>query len=154
LRITPATVDVGAEVGESAGERGDGLALAGDVEDEDDGQAQGGGEIGGRAGRAVGAVEQAHDAFDQQEVGGGIAEDAGDGAGAHGPGVEIRASAGAGDLVEARVDVVGADFSRGHGTAGCEGAQEGEGHDSLARARGGSRDDEGARHPIGLSRAG
>jgi hypothetical protein len=82
-------LDVAAEIAEAAGKCCDRLALAGDVEDQHDGQAQGGGEIGGRTGGAVRAVEQAHDAFHQEEIGRGIGEDAGDGAGPHGPGSRL-----------------------------------------------------------------
>ena len=53
---------------EPVNKRSDGLGLAAGVDNEDDGQLQPGGEVGGRAGSAGCAIEQSHDAFDEDEV--------------------------------------------------------------------------------------
>jgi hypothetical protein len=55
--------------GKTHDQRGDRLALALGVDDEDHREAEGRGEIAGGAGSVGGAVEEAHDAFDEEQVG-------------------------------------------------------------------------------------
>jgi len=79
-------------------------------------------EIGGRAaftGRAGSAIEQAHDAFDDEDLGAG-ASMRGQGVEQqpwHRPGIEIDARGAGGRGVERRIDVIGAGLCRAHGDA-------------------------------------
>ena len=72
LKITPAMLHRRIVRGKAAHDGRRRLRLPRHVEDEDDRQAEMRGEIGGRAAPAVrpgGAVEQAHHAFDHDEIG-------------------------------------------------------------------------------------
>ena len=82
-------LDVGAEAGEALDERCDRLALPLGIDDQDDGQLQGRCEVAGRAGAVGGAIEEAHDALDEQQVGIGrmVGGEGLEARGAHGPGV-------------------------------------------------------------------
>ena len=113
------------------------------------------GKIGGRAAAAGRAVEQAHDAFDEHEIGvirlrRELAREA---LRPHRPGIEIEAGPAGRGLVEARIDIVGADL----------GARRPAGRDCSRRAgarsvttvlprAGGRRAQSRGRQPIAFSR--
>ena len=71
-------------------------------------QAEQGRDVGGRAGAVGGAVEQAHDAFAEQQIAAAPAllEQAGQGLEAHRPAVDIVGRPAGGGGVEGRVDIV------------------------------------------------
>ncbi len=119
--------DVRAEASEAGDEGGDGLALLFGIDHEDHGQIERGGEVSGGAGAVGGAVEEAHHAFDDQQIG---ADRVVVGQGAepvrrHGPGVEVdRLGAGGAGQMGA-VDVIGPGLGGGDGeTAPAEGGEE------------------------------
>ena len=98
------------------------LRLARHIEHEQHRQLEMRGKIGGRAalpGGTVGAVEQPHDAFDQENIGAGC------GLRRHGveqrvrhrPGIEIDARRGGRRGMERRIDIVGSGLGRAHGDA-------------------------------------
>ncbi len=129
---------------EAPDQGGDRLRLMAAVDDEHDRQPQILGEIGGRAAALFRSIEKPHDAFDEGErrpvadLGG---EPANDGRG-HRPAVEIEARPSARRLMEARIDIVGADLRRCDGDAlAGEGTQQGQRDDGLAAARGRCGDD-------------
>ncbi len=95
----PGDADLRVVAGKALCQRSDRLRHAGGVDDEDDGEAEDAGEVGGGAAAlGRGAVEEAHRAFDQEgAVACGEVCDAG---GGHGPGVEVEAGAGAGGFVK------------------------------------------------------
>lgn len=63
--------DAGAPIGEAGDERRNRLALALSIDDEDDGEFEQFGKVGSGAGIVGSAIEEAHDAFDQQQIGPG-----------------------------------------------------------------------------------
>ena len=65
----PCHRDVRAKGGEAVYQGRGGLRLVPGIDGEDDGQSQAGGQVGGRTGRAIRSVEEAHDAFDDDDVG-------------------------------------------------------------------------------------
>ena len=69
FRITPEIVTSLPEGGEAVDQGCGGLRLRLHVQHQHHRPAREGGQVGGRAGAVGGAVEQAHDAFDDQEVG-------------------------------------------------------------------------------------
>ena len=95
------------------------LRLPGDVDDQQHRQAEPRGEVGRRAGperRRGDAVEQAHGALDDEEVGmrGVLGHQRIDQRRRHGPAVEIEARPPGGRGMKARVDIVGPDLGRLH----------------------------------------
>lgn len=138
--------------GEAASGGGGGLGLAGDVQHQDYGKVEAGGEVGGgaaAAGRGLDAVEQAHGGFDDEEgaVGGGLGCDAFEEDGGHGPAVEVDACSTGGCGVEGGVDVVGAGFAGADGdAAAAEGCEQGQGDGGFAAAGAGGADDEALGH--------
>ena len=135
------------EGGEAMDQGCGGLGLRLHVQHQHHGPAREGGQIGGRAGAVGGAVEQAHDALDDQEVG-VLFRQPGQRFRPHRPGVEVDAGAAAGRRVEHRVDIIGADLAGGHGDAGpAEMAEQRQHRDGLAAARSrGGEDQAGGRH--------
>ena len=59
----------GAPIGKAGHQRRDGLALPIGIDDQNDGQFEQFGQIAGGAGAIGSAIEQAHDAFDEQQIG-------------------------------------------------------------------------------------
>jgi hypothetical protein len=118
------------------------------------------GDVGGGGRRVVGgAVEQAHDPFDDEQVGalGGAGGEWADGVGAAQPGVEVAGRSTAGEGVVAGVDEIGADLGGGGAVpGGPEGSEEAGGGGGLADAGVGARDDDSGserRHEIDASGA-
>ena len=107
----------GPVAGEAAEQRRDRGALAADIDDQNNRPPGNPGQIGGRAGFAVGsgAVEEAHDALAQHDLGRGL--ELGDGRGerrrAHRPDVEVAAGRAAGQGVKGRIDEIGPGLRRG-----------------------------------------
>ncbi len=108
-------------------------------------------EIGGRAappGAGGGSVEQAHDAFDDQQV---CAVDRLGGHGVeqcrrHGPGIQIDARSARGGGMKRRIDVIGPGLGGAdHDAAPDERCQYGKRHGGLAGTRTRRRDDQPAR---------
>ena len=100
---------------------------------------------GGRGCAVGGAVEHAHDAFDDQHVGAlpGAGGERSDGGGAAEPGVEVPWRPAAGQGVVAGVDEVGADLGGGRAVpGGLQRGQEAGRHRGLADAGVGTGDDE------------
>src|SRR5665213_1048146 len=95
---------------------GHGSALPAGIDHQRDWPAGDAGEFGGRAGFAVrpGAVEEAHHAFAQHQLGGAfeVADQAREGRRAHRPGVEVEAWRAARQRVKGRIDVVRAGLGR------------------------------------------
>ncbi len=107
--------DVGPIGGKAMDQCGQGLGLVAGIDDENHRQAESRRQIGRRTRGAMGAIEEAHDALDDDEVGiaAGRLEEGGTARLAHGPGIEIGAGPARGMGMKARVDVVGADLGRG-----------------------------------------
>ena len=107
-------LDVLAVAAEAVDQGRDRGAHAGDVDHEQHRQAEQGGDVGRGAGAVGGAVEQAHDAFAEQQVAAAAAllEQPGQGLEAHRPGVDVVGRAAGGGVMEGRIDVVGADLER------------------------------------------
>ena len=135
-----------AEIPEAFCDGGHGLALTGAIKHQHHGQAEHGRQIGGGA-RALGrAVEKAHDAFDDEQLGvpRGGAQMAGQAGAAHGPGIEIEAGAARGGGVKGRVDVIGPHLGGGdHDAALTHQRQQREGDQRLAAVGGRSGDEQG-----------
>ena len=83
--------DAWAVAGEAFDQGGDRLALARGVDHQHHRQAEHGGKIGGRAAAAGRAVEQAHDALDEHEVGVMPRRELGEALRPHCPRIEIEA---------------------------------------------------------------
>ncbi len=131
--------------------RGRRLRLAGHIEHEQHRQAEPRGEVGGRAAaarRAGDAVEQAHDAFDDENLGAlrGLANERVEQRRRHRPAVEIDARRAGRRRVEGGIDIVRPRLCRAHGDAAPpQRGEQAERHRGLARARARRRDDEAAR---------
>jgi len=138
--------------GEAARGGGGGLGLAGDVEHEDHGQAEPGGEVGGGAapaGLGCDAVEQAHGGFDDEQLGvpGRVGGDVAEERRRHGPAIEVDAGMAGGGGVERGVDVVRPGFPRAHPHAAPpQRGQQRQRDGGLTRAGAGGGDDEPACH--------
>jgi hypothetical protein len=141
-------MEVWVQLAVAVGEGGDGLGEAGAVENEEDGQIEEFGDVGGGAvaGGFDSAVEEAHDAFDQAVGGGGaeVLEGLAQVVGAGQVGVKVAAGAACDVAVEHRVDVVGANFEGlDRLTAFCQGGEEGEGDSGFADAAAFAGNDKG-----------
>ena len=101
------------------------LHLARNIEHQHDRQAEMRGEIGGgaapagRTGRRGRSIEQAHDAFDHQDIGaiGGLRRQGVEKFSRHGPGIEIDARGTSDGGMERRIDVIGPRLRRAHDNA-------------------------------------
>ena len=123
---------------ETMHQRGCRLGLMAAVEREQHGQTQHHCEIGRRPLGPARSVEEAHDPFDDDEVGiaGQFTYQAIDLTGVHRPWIEVVAGPASGRLVEARVDVVGPHLGRGNAhPAISEGSQKSQRNQGLAAAR-------------------
>ena len=105
-------LDVAPEAEEALDQGRHALRHAARVDDEEDGQAEQRGEIGGRARPVRGAVEEAHHALADDDVGipARIGHEPGQGLEPHRPAVEIAAGPAGGPGVKGGVDIVGADL--------------------------------------------
>jgi hypothetical protein len=140
----PRHIEPGVEPGEPRHEGGHRAGHRPRVHHQDHRRAEGAGHIRGRGGRAVrGAVEEAHDALDDQQVG-GRARPGGqrpEGVGAAHPGVEVAGRPPAGQGVVAGVDEVGAHLGgRGAQPGPPQGGDQPRGHGRLAHTRMGAGD--------------
>src|SRR5687768_16046016 len=111
------------------------LRLMRSIDDEHDRDSERPRQIRLRAIPPLGPIEEAHDAFDDDEVGIVLLGDKKrvDQGTAHAPRVEIDARTACRHLMEARVDVVGTNLRRDNPKPGVlEGAQKGERDESLA----------------------
>src|SRR5438046_809281 len=86
------------------------------IDDENDGKAEEGCEIGSRTLGPLRSVEEAHDPLDDNQVRilCEVSEKCADNFGPHGPGIEIETRPTARRLVEAGVDIVGAYLGGGN----------------------------------------
>ena len=131
--------------------RGRGLRLRRYVEHEQHGESKSGGEVSRRAGAAARtghAVEQPHDAFDDQQfaVPGGLGEEPVEERGRHCPGIEIETTDAGGCGMKGRIDVIGAGLGGAHGDPpSFQRGEKPECDRGLARSRARSRDDQAAR---------
>ena len=160
LRITPAIRTEGSCVANPRDQSGGRLRLARDIEHEQNRQAELRREIGGgaapawRAGGVGRAVEQTHDAFDDQDVrairlthGERVEQVC-----RHRPGIEIDARPAGDRGMKGRIDVVGSGFRRAHRDAAAdERCQNGQRYGGLAGAGMRRGHDETARRHVTMS---
>ena len=143
--------DVGIVRTEAPHHRRRGLRLRRYVEHEQHRKSKSGGEIGGRAGAATRtrhAVEQPHDAFDDQQLAmsRGFGQQPVEERRRHRPGIEIESAGAGGRGMKGRIDVIGAGLGGAHGDApSFQRGEKPERDRGLARSRARSRDDEAAR---------
>ena len=143
--------DVGIVRTEAPHHRRRGLRLRRYVEHEQHRKSKPGGEIGGRSGattRTRHAVEQPHDAFDDQQfaMSRGFGQQPVQERRRHRPGIEIESAGTGGRGMKCRIDVIGAGLGGAHGDApSFQRGEKPERHRGLARSRARSRDDEAPR---------
>src|SRR3954452_8032254 len=146
-----ADTDVGIVRTEPPHHRGRGLRLRRYVQHKQHRESKSGGEVGRRTGAAARtghAVEQPHDAFDDQQLAmsGGLGEEPVEERGRHRPGIEIESTNAGGRGMKGRIDVIGAGLGGTHGDApSFERSEKPERDRGLARSRAWSRDDDAAR---------
>ena len=121
LKITPATSHVGVEGAVAVDDRRRRARHRGRVDDEQHRRVEQLRDVRGRGQLAAarGAVEEAHDALDDRDVGAGdaVADERRDQLRAAEEGVEVAARPAGGERVVAGVDVVGADLEALHASA-------------------------------------
>jgi hypothetical protein len=146
-----ADTDFGIVRAETPHHRGGGLRLRRYIEHQQHREAKPGGEVGRRAGAAARtghAVEQPHDAFDDQQfaVSGSLGEQPVQERGRHRPGIEIESTNAGGCGMKCRIDVIGAGLGGAHShAASFQRGEKPERDRGLARSRARSRDDQAAR---------